>query len=196
VGKDGLDKEHIGESITDSLVDQISQSLEALQGVLLGRRLGLGILDSLHSILREGHGAVAVSFKVDTDVKAESGVVKVLHTGVGADDGKLEHLFNVVRAGTVGVGGLDDANLELLGNASVASKVANERGGESGNTVTVQKAENVALVDKVVNQTVSITVQRSAAIKDASLGRGGSALLGLNVVGTTLERSQLFAPAM
>lgn len=151
VGEDSLDKEHIGQGVSDSLVDQVGQSLKALQRALLSRGLRLGVLDDLECILREGDGAVSVSLEVDADIEAQGGVMKVLHTGVGADDGKFKHLFDVVGARAVGVGGLDDTDLELLGNASAASKVANERRSESGDAVTVEEAENVALIDEVVD---------------------------------------------
>lgn len=81
--------------------------------MLLRGRLGLGVLNDLQGILGECHCAVAVGLKVDTDVEAQSGVVEMLDTGVGADDGELQDLFDVICAGAVGVGGLDDTDLQL-----------------------------------------------------------------------------------
>jgi hypothetical protein len=101
---------------------------------------------------------VAVGLEVHADIETKSGVVKVLHTGVGADDGELQHLLDVVGTRAVGVGSLDDTNLELLGNASATSEVANERRSESGDAVTVKEAENIALVNKVVDQAIGVTV--------------------------------------
>lgn len=118
----------------------------------------LGVLDDFQCILREGDGAVAVGFKVDTDVEAKGGVVKVFYTGVGADDGKLEHFFNVVGTGAVGIGGLNNADFELLGNTGTTGEIANERGSQGGNAVTVQEAEDVAIIDEVVDKTVGVTV--------------------------------------
>ena len=51
VGEDSLNKEHVRQGITDSLVDQIRQSLEGFQGMLLSRGLRLGVLDDLQSVL-------------------------------------------------------------------------------------------------------------------------------------------------
>lgn len=170
VSEDSLDEKHIGESITNSLVDEVGKSLEALQRVLLSRRLGLGVLDDLQSVLRESDGAVAVGLKVDTDVEPQGGVVEMLHTSVGANDGELEDLLDVVGASTVGIGGLNDTNLQLLRNTSIASEIADERGRKSSDAVAIQEAEDVALVNEVVDQTVSIAVQGGASVEGSGLG--------------------------
>lgn len=138
VSEDSLDKEHIGQGVTDSLVDQIGQSLKAFQGTLLSRRLRLGVLDHLERIIGEGDGAMSVGLEVDTDIKAKGSVVKVLHTCVGANDGKLQYLLNVVGTRAVSVGGLNDTNLEIMGNTGATSQVTNERSSKSGNAVTVE----------------------------------------------------------
>lgn len=126
VSEDSLDEKHIGERVTNSLVDEVGKSLKALQRVLLGGRLGLRVLNDLKSVLREGDGAVTVGLEVDTDIESQSGVVEMLHTSVGANDGELEHLLDVVGAGTVGIGSLNDTNLQLLRNTSIAGEIANE----------------------------------------------------------------------
>jgi hypothetical protein len=112
--------------------------------------------------------------------------VEVLHTSVGANDGELEHLLNVVGTGTVGIGGLNDTNLQLLRNTSIAGKIANERGRKSGDAITVQEAEDIALVNEVIDQAVSVTIQGGASIEGSSLGGGRGTLLSLDIVGTTL----------
>jgi len=58
---------------------------------------------------------VAVGFKVDANVEALGGVVQVLDSRVGAEDRQLEVLLDVLGGGAVGVGSLDNADLELLG---------------------------------------------------------------------------------
>lgn len=138
VSENGLDEEHVGQSITNSLVDEVDQSLEALQGMLLSRRLGLGVLDDLQGVLRECDGTVAVGLEVDTDIEPQGSVVQVLHTSVSANDWEFKHLLDVVGAGTVGIGGLNNTNLQLLRNTGIASEIANERGRQSGDTVTIQ----------------------------------------------------------
>ena len=170
VSEDSLDEKHIGESIANSLVYEVGKSLEALQSVLLSRRLGLGVLDDLQRVLRESHSAVAVGLKVDTNVEPQGSVVEMLHTSVGANDGQLQDLLNVVGAGTVGVSSLDNTDLQLLRNTSIAGEVADERGRKSGDAIAVKKAEDVALVNKVIDQTVSIAVQGGASVERGSLG--------------------------
>jgi hypothetical protein len=186
VSEDSLDEKHIGESVTNSLVDEVGKSLETLQRVLLSGRLGFRVLNDLQSILRESDGTVTVGLEVDTDVESQSGVVEVLHTSVGANDGELEHLLDVVGTGTVGIGGLNDTNLQLLCNTSIAGKIANERGRESGDAITIQKAEDIALVNEVIDQAVRIAVQGGASIEGNGLGGGRGTLLGLDIVGTAL----------
>ncbi len=61
----------------------------------------------------EDDGAVAVGFEVDADVEAARGVVEVFYACRGADGGELEDFGDVVCAGAVGVGGLDEADFEL-----------------------------------------------------------------------------------
>jgi hypothetical protein len=54
---------------------------------------------------------------------------------------------------------LNDSDLELRCDSGAAGKVANEGSSQSGDAVTVEESENVALVAEVVDQTVGITVQ-------------------------------------
>lgn len=188
MGKDGLDKKHVRESVTDSLVDQISKGLQALEGTLLGRRLRLSALDGLQSVFGEGNGSVSIGFEVDTDIKAQSGVMEMLDASVGANGGEFENLLNVVRASSVSISSLDDANLELLGNSGIAGQVTDERSSKRGNAITVKEAERVALVSVIVDETVGIAIQRCAAVENSRLGRGRGALLGLDIVGSALPK--------
>ena len=177
VGKDSLDKKHVGQGITNGLVNQVGESLEAFKSVLLCGRLRLGVLDDLQGVFGESDGTMAVGLEVHTDIEAQGCVVEMLHTGVGADDRELEDLLNVVCAGPVGVGGLNDTDLKLGGNSGVAGKVADERGGEGSDAVSVKETEDVALVLEVVDQTIGITVERRTAVQGASLGRRRSTCL-------------------
>lgn len=113
---------------------------------------------------------MAVGLEVDTNVESQGSVVEMLHTSVGANDRQLQHLLDVVGASTVGVSGLDDTDLQLLRNTSIAGEVADERGRESGDAIAVKEAEDVALVNKVIDQTVSIAVQGGASVERGSLG--------------------------
>jgi hypothetical protein len=52
----------------------------------------------------------------------------------------------------------------------LTSEFGNKGGGKSGNTVTIQKSEDVLFVLEVEDDTVGITVQRTTAISWTSLG--------------------------
>lgn len=130
---------------------------------------------------------MAIGLKVDTDIEAKGCVVKVLHTSVGANDGELQHLLNVVGTGTVGISSLDNTDLQFLRNASAPGEIANEGSSEGSNSVTIQESEEIALVNEIVNQTVGVSVQRGAPIKRSSFRRRRSTLFCLDVVGTALK---------
>lgn len=189
VSKNSFDKEHVGDGITDRLVDQVSESLEALKGALLGRRLRLGVLNGLQGGLRESDGTVTVGFKVDANIEAQGRMVQMLNTGIGANGRQLQDLLDVVRARTIRISSLDDADLELLRNSSAARKIADEGGRKSGNAVTIKQPESVALVDEVVHDTIGITIQRGTAVKSSCLGGWWGPLFRFDIIGTTLEAS-------
>lgn len=186
VGEDSFNQEHVRDSITDRLVDQVSETLQTFNRALLGRGLRLGALNGLQGVLRESNGTMAVGFKVNANVEAHGGMVKMFNTGVGTDGLKLQHFFNVIRAGAIRVGGLNDTNLEVLRNTSTSGQIANEGGGQSGNAITVKEAEDVALINKIVDQTVRVTVQGGATVESRGLRRWRSTLFGLHKIGTAL----------
>ena len=62
-------------------VDKGSQLLR-FRAIGLGRR----VPNDLHGLVREDDGAVAVGLEVHSDVKVESGVVKVLYASRNAGD--------------------------------------------------------------------------------------------------------------
>lgn len=190
VSKNSFDQEHVGDGITDRLVDQVSKSLEALKGALLGRRLGLSVLNGLQGGLGESNGTVTVGLEVDANVEAQGRMVQMLNTSVGANRRQLQDLLDVVRAGTIGVSGLDDADLELLRNSSAPRKITDEGGRKGGNAVTVKQSESVALVDEVVHDTIGVTIQRGTAVKSSCLGGRRGTLFRFDIIGTTLETSQ------
>lgn len=77
-------------------------------------------------MLAEDDGAVAVGLEVDADVELCSGVVQPLYAGGGADYREAERLLDVLCAGSVGVGGLDDADFEIIAQLCIASEVTDE----------------------------------------------------------------------
>ena len=126
MGKNSFNQEHVRDSVTDRLVDQVSETLKTFDRALLGRGLRLSALDDLQGVLRESNGTMAIGFEVNTNVEAHGGMVEMLNTSVGADRLKLQHLLNVIRAGAVGVSSLDDTNLKVLRNSSASGQIANE----------------------------------------------------------------------
>jgi len=52
----------------------------------------------------------------------------------------------------------------------LTGEFGDERSSKSSNTVTVQESEDVLLILEIEDDTVSITVQRAAAISRTSLG--------------------------
>jgi hypothetical protein len=79
-------------------------------------------MDDTDSFLREEDCAMSVSFEVNPDIEvSRCSVVKMFDASSGAYDGQLEDLVDVFSGGTVGIGGLDEANLELLVEAGLTS---------------------------------------------------------------------------
>jgi hypothetical protein len=194
VSKDNLDHEHVGDSITDSLVDKVADGSESIESILLGRRLGLSLTESTDSLLREDNGTVTVGLEVNTNIELASSVVQVLHTSRSEDNGKTQVLLDVVGAGTVGISGLNNADAKVVFKASRANKVANERSIERRDAVTVEHEEASIGVNPVVDQTVSVTVERAASGAGNGLRAGRSSLLGLDEVGTGLALMLAIAP--
>jgi hypothetical protein len=50
------------------------------------------------------NAGIASKLKIGTNIEPQRGVVKVLHTGVGADNGKLEDLLDVICASVFWMG--------------------------------------------------------------------------------------------
>ncbi|KND90179.1 hypothetical protein TOPH_05174 [Tolypocladium ophioglossoides CBS 100239] len=191
VGEDDLDHEHVGDGVADGLVDEITNGGERLEGVLLCGRLRLLRPEDAHRLLGEDDGAVAVGLEVDANVELARGVVQMLDTRGRADNGELQVLLDVVGAGTVGVSSLDNTNTEVVLQTSGVDEVANEGGGERRNAIAVQHEESSVRIDPVVNETVSIAIERAASHTKDGLRVLGSSLLGLDKVGTALQVEDL-----
>lgn len=187
MGEDSFNQEHVRNSIANCLVDQVSEALQTFNRPLLGRRLGLCALDGLEGGFGKGDRAVAICLKVDTNIKTQGGMVKVLYSGVGADRWELQHLLDIIRAGTVRIRSLDHTNLEILRNPSVSSQVANEGSRQRGNAITIEESKTVALVHEVIDKTISIAVQGCTTVEGGSLRRWRGPLLCLDKIGTTLD---------
>lgn len=181
VREDDFDEEEVGEGVADGLVDEVDEGAEGFEGGALGGGLGFVFAEAFEGRVGEEDGAVAVGFKVDADVEFGRGVVEVLDARVGADDGQLEVVRDVVGAGAVGVRGLYHADLEFRETGALG-EVADEECGQSGDAVAVEEAEAVFRIDEVVDYSVSITVERCTACEWAGLRRGRSALAGFDKI--------------
>lgn len=159
VSKDNLHHEHIRDGISDSLVNKIADGREGLESVLLRRRLGLLLTESTDSLLGEDNSAVTVGLEVDTNVELAGSMVQMLDTSGSADDWELKVLLDVAGAGTVGISSLDDANAEIILEASRANEVANERGIEGRDAVAIEHEEASVRVNPIVDQSVCVTVE-------------------------------------
>jgi hypothetical protein len=181
-----LGKEYVRDCIADSLIDEIDAGREGVESVLCARTLRLGLANGADGVVGEKNGAVAVGFEVDADVVAGGGVVEVLDAGVGALNGQLEHFLDVFSRGTIGVGSLDDAYLELGVDASNAGHVCEEGCTEGGDAVAVEEVEGLGVVGVVVDNAVGVAIEGA----EASVRLGGEAcrttLFGLDEVGATL----------
>jgi hypothetical protein len=187
VGENDFNHEHIGNSIANGLVDEIADGSEGVESILLGRRLRLGLTESTDGLLREDNSTVTISLEVNTNVELTSSVVQMLHTSRSEDDGKLKVLLNIVRAGTVGIGGLNNANAEVISKAGRSNEVTNERGIERRNTIAIEHEEACLRIDPVVNQTIGITIERAASGAGDGLRAGRGSLLRLDEVRSRLR---------
>lgn len=185
VRKNDLDHEHIGKGIADSLVDELNESLQVVEVLLLSGRVRLAGVNVRDGAVGEDDGSVAVGLKVDSDIKLGSSVVEMLDTGGGALDGEPELLGNVCGGGAVGIGGLHNTDVEV--DTSALSQVADKASGEGSNLVTIEKTEMAIDIVKVVDQAVGITVKRSVAGVVPDLSSRGKALVRLDEIGTTLK---------
>ena len=126
VRQDDLNEEHVGDGVTDGLVDQVAERGKGGESILLCGGLRLGGLEGSQGVRGEENGAVTVGLEVNTDIEALGDVVKVLDASGSAHDGKLEVGADVVGAGTVGIGGLDNTNAELILQTGALNEVADE----------------------------------------------------------------------
>lgn len=86
MGKDGLNEEHVGDSVSNGLVDELGEGYEVVEcgglgrgGRFMGGELCLGFG-------REENGAVAVGFEVDANGVVLGGMVEMFDTGRDAPD--------------------------------------------------------------------------------------------------------------
>jgi hypothetical protein len=112
--------------------------------------------------------------------------VQVLDARGCAIDFQFEIVFDVLCRSAVGVGRLDDANLQLVSQVALAHQVADKAGDERGDAVSVQEPEYVLLVFEVVDDAVGVAVERAAAVAGPGFGRGRGALVGFYKVCSAL----------
>ena len=78
-------------------------------------------------------------------------------------DGELEDVTHVLGGGAVGVGGLDDADFEIVVDAGDAGHVREEGGGEGGDAVAVEEVEGAGGGGVVVDDAVGVAVEGAVA---------------------------------
>ena len=81
---------------------------------------------------------------------------------------------------------MNHPDLELFSDSGIASHLSNEQSAESRDTISVKQMKSFGFIDVVVDNTVSIPVQRAAAIEWSSIGAWRSSLPGLDEIGTAL----------
>lgn len=148
-------------------------------------------MEGTGGLLGENDGTMTIGLEVDAYIELAGDMVKVLDTSRGADDRELKIPLNIVGAGAVGVGGLDDTNAKLLGQTSRADEIANKGGVEGGDAVAVEHKEACIRVNPPVNQAVGVAVERTGSDARDGLGNWRGPLLGLDKVGTGIEVENL-----
>lgn len=186
VSEDDFNKQHVRESVTNGLVDELSKGNESAKGVSLSGRLWLMSMDGLQSRRGEDDGSVAVGLEVNTNIEASCRVVKMLDAGRSENKLQAKMFLNIAGCGTVGISRLDNTNVELLNETRLTGKVTNEGCCECSNAVTVQETEDIVLIIEVEDNAISIAIQRTAPVKRGRLGGRGTTLVGLYVIGTAL----------
>lgn len=162
--EDDFNEEEVGESIAHGLVDEVDAGTENFKSLLLAWATRLMLLNSVECIGGEDDGSVTVGLEVDTNVELLSGMVQVLDTSGGAVNLELQCLFYILCSGSIGVGSLNNADSDALCESALANEIAQERGHERSNAITIEKTEDILRVLEVVDNAISITVERCATV--------------------------------
>ncbi len=80
---------------------------------------------------------MSVSFEVNANIELGCGMMQPFDTRGSTDNGKFERLRDVIGTRTIGVGGLNYTNFQLISKAGLAGKVADERCSKSGDAVSI-----------------------------------------------------------
>lgn len=141
--KNNFDEKEVRESITNGLVDEVNTGTEDFEGLLLARVARLVLLDDIECVRREDDSSVAVGFEIDTNIELLCSVVQVLDTRGRTVNLEFEGLLNVLSSSTVSVGSLDNTNLDLLCESTLAYRITKERSYERSDAVSVEKTEDI-----------------------------------------------------
>jgi hypothetical protein len=189
VSQDDFGEEHVRQSVTDSLVDEVNAGLEGIEGILLAWRLWLRLSDELDGWVGEEHSAVAIRFKVHTDIEALGSVVEVLDASRRANYRKFEHLLYIFGGSAVSVCSLNKTDPQLFAETCISSHFSKKNSAKRRNAITIEQMKHFIVIEVVVDNTVSIAVKRAAAVQWGSVRAWWGPLFGLDVVGTTLNIS-------
>lgn len=130
---------------------------------------------------------MSVSFEVNANIELGCGMMQPFDTGRGTDDGKSKRLCDVIGTGTIGIRGLNYANLQIISKAGITGKVADERCGKSGDAVSIKKSESMVRIIVIINKSIGVPVKRTESLIGPSFETWGSSLFGLDIICTTLR---------
>jgi hypothetical protein len=138
MSQDHFGEEHVRQSVTDSLVDELNAGLEGIECILLAWRFWLRLSDDLDGRVGEEHSAVAISFKVDTDIEALGSVVEMLDASRRANYRKFEHLLYIFGGSAVSVCSLNKADPQLFAETCISSHFGKKDSAKRCNAITVE----------------------------------------------------------
>ncbi len=108
-------------------------------------------------------GAVAVRFKVDPNVVVQGFVVAEFHASFGQPHLNLLR-FQVGAGAAVGIGRLDYAKRDLVGQLQHTQFLGEKFGEKASNFVAIEQMPSSLVVKEVEHDAVGITVQTARAL--------------------------------
>ena len=106
----------------------------------------------------EKNCAVAIGFKVDTNVEALSCVMEIFDSCRGTLDWKLESFIDKFCGCAVGIGCLDYTDRKFRSETRFFAEFAEKNSSKCSDTVAIEKAELEIVVDKIVDDSISVAV--------------------------------------
>jgi hypothetical protein len=79
--EDNFDQEHVGNGITNSLVDEVGDCLKRVEGVVLSGRLRFMCFDDRLGMWGKENCSVTVRFKINSTIESLGLMVEIFDTG-------------------------------------------------------------------------------------------------------------------